>query len=194
MRLPSCLMFLVLFIMLGCDGFRPPASDIKKPTKPSSWHKLRDDFRALVKEAQSGQEKAVMERLEKYLMTEGDLIHIFGQDMGQGLWTGYRDVVAATLRKEAARIVMERVKSGMNQVEIERVGPLYPSRTTRGDKAIFAAMKNRHRMYTVRLHKVGEPIGFRLNGFVFVKSRWRGLFKAYNHFPPPTPPADAGVQ
>ena len=87
----------------------------------------------------------------------------------------------------------------MTTVDVERVGPVFPGRTTRGDHAMLAAMVTRQPMYTIRLRQPAESLGFRLNGFVFVRGQWKAFLKSYNHLPqghsnPPTPARREGAR
>ncbi|MCB9550953.1 MAG: hypothetical protein H6705_03530 [Myxococcales bacterium] len=87
-------------------------------------------------------------------------------------------------------MIIERVRDGFDAVEVERVGPAYPDRTTPGDERMLEALVPRGlAMYTVRLRAPNGKLGLRFNGFVYHDGRWRALLKTYDYLPAP----DAGA-
>ena len=187
----------VLASISACDAVAPPDQEALRRQEPSSpWH-VRDDFQVLVQLASTGERSKIVQHLEKYLLVEADFVELFGSDKGLVMWAGYRDVVAPKLRAEAADVIIKRVKAGMNIVDVERVGPVFPGRTTRGDHALLAAMKTRVSMYTIRIRPESDRLGLRFNGFVFVRGQWRALLKSDVFIPAPKAPVvrpqDAGA-
>lgn len=183
----------------GCGPLQKPERDDDTPKGPSDPITLRQEFEALVVSAQAGDEAAVLEKLEAHLMTREMIVGFFGPEVGARAWKGYSDVIAAKLRAEAPKRIIEQVRDrGLTEVVVEQVGPAYPQNTTPGDQRVLDAMLQKQPMYTVRLQKPGETLGLRLNGFVFHEGRWRAFLKSYDHLepvadaaPPEGPPVDA---
>ena len=184
----SGLFWLLLAIGAGasqtaCDAVAPPDREQERRQDPASpWH-VHDHFKVLVTHAQAGDVKAVGAGLERYFPEREDFIELFGPTRGESMWAGYRDSIIPKVKVEAARALIKRVKAGMTTVDVERVGPMFPGRTTQGDHAMLGAMVTRRAMYTIRLRKADESLGFRLNGFVFIRGHWRAFLKSYNHLP-----------
>ncbi len=183
----ASLMLFICLASIACDAVAPPDQEaLRRKEASSPWH-VRDDFQVLVGLATKGERAGIVQHLEKYLLVESEFIELFGEARGRPMWAGYRDVIAPKLRAEAADVLIKRVNAGMNIVEVERVGPIFPGRTTRGDHAILAAMKRRRPMYTIRIRPDGDQLGLRFNGFVFVQGRWRSLLKSYSFIPEASP-------
>lgn len=186
LRALPLLLALLAVLLPACDALQPPPADPDAIRGPDDPRHLRKAFEAVVEAAQRGDEAAILTELERFLLTREELIALFGPEVGAAVWPGYGDQVAGSLRKEAAPVIIERVKDGLTEVYVERVGPAYPARTTPGDKALLDRFVPRGlAMYTVRLRKPGETLGLRFNGFVHHGGRWRALLKAYDHLPAP---------
>ena len=181
------MLFNLFALQVGCDAVTPPDREQLRRQKPASpWH-IHDHFTALVKQAESGDIKALVTGLQTYFPERDDFIELFGSTRGESMWVGYRDVIIPRIRTEGAEVMAKRIKAGMTTVDIERVGPIYPGRTTLGDHAMLEAMVARRPMYTIRFRASEESLGFRLNGFVFVRGRWRAFLKSYDFLPEPKP-------
>lgn len=192
-RLPALLLSALLLpalLVTGCESLQPPPADPDAIRGPDDPRHLRKAFQTVVEAAQRGDEAAILAELERFLLTREELVALFGPEAGPAVWPGYSDAVAGNLRKQAAPVIIERVKDGYSEVYVERVGPAYPARTTPGDRALLDRFVPRGlAMYTVRLRKPGGTLGLRFNGFVYHDGRWRALLKAYDHLP--DPPAEA---
>ena len=190
-----CLLLIVSVVQLaGCDAVAPPDREQLRRQDPASpWH-VHDHFKVVVEQAEANNLEAVSAGLQRYFPEREDFIELFGKARGEAMWTGYREVIMPTVRTEGAEVLAKRVKAGMTTVELERVGPMFPGRTTRGDHAMFQAMVTRRPMYTIRLRPAEESLGFRLNGFVFVRGKWKAFLKSYEHLPEVKPtPAESKV-
>lgn len=158
---------------------------------PDDPRQLTERFERIVTAARAGEREAILTLLEPLLVTREELVALFGAEAGEAAWPGYSDQIAGGLRAEAADVIIERVKDGFDTVEIERVGPAYPDRTTPGDTRLIESLVPRGlAMYAVRLKRPNSNLGLRLNGFVFHGGRWRALLKTYDHLPLPP---DAGA-
>lgn len=183
------------FVVTGCGPLQKPETDDDTPTGPDDPRALKQTMESLVKAAQAGDEAAVLEKLEAHLATREMLVELFGDTKGERVWAGYSDTIAASLRAEAPKTIVQQVKTrGLTEVVVDQVGPAYPANTTPGDQLMLDAMVNKQAMYTVRFRKPGEELGLRLNGFVFLDGRWRSLLKSYDHMAPPPPPEDAAPE
>lgn len=163
---------------------------------PDDPRQLTERFERLVTAARAGEREAILTLLEPLLVTREELVALFGPRAGQAAWPGYSDQIAGGLRTEAADVIIERVKDGFDTVEVVRVGPAYPDRTTPGDTRLIESLVPRGlAMYSVRLKQPDGKLGLRLNGFIFHDGRWRALLKTYDHLPLPPdagpPDADA---
>ncbi len=170
--------------LLGCHAVQPP-EETDVPTAPDDWRHVRDDFRGIVELAAKGDEGAIRERLKTYLLTEEEVLRLFGPERGPRVWKGYDEVIAADLLKEAPSQLVARVKEGHSVVDVDRLGSDKPQYTTPGDQRMIAAMVEKHTVYNLRLRKPDDPLGLRLDGFLYLDGKWRFLFKAYNHLDPP---------
>ena len=177
--------FCLFLISLGCGPLQKPDSDPDVPDGPSDPIALRLEFEEVLKHAQAKETGPLLETLERYLLTREHLREIFGPVIGERVWAGYGDTIAAKLRAEAAQVIIARVAEGATKIEVRQVGPAYPKHTTLGDQKMLDAMVKKLPMYSVRIHKPGEPLGLRLNGFIFYRGRWRALLKSYDFIDPP---------
>ena len=186
--------------LLACHTIEP--INIDAPHGPDDWKALRDSFRQVVVHARQKDREAVLRDLEKYLLTRADMVELFGMEVGERVWRGYRDTIIVELRKEAPDVIIERVAEGLEEVEIDRLGPRRPAYTTRGDAAMLEAMLHKRPMFNVRLKRPDDPLGFRLDGFFYMDGRWCSLMKSYRYLeapdaapPPPStaPASDAGA-
>ena len=129
--------------LAGCDAVAPPDREQLRRQDPASpWH-VHDHFKVVVEQAEANNLEAVSAGLQRYFPEREDFIELFGKARGEAMWTGYREVIMPTVRTEGAEVLAKRVKAGMTTVELERVGPMFPGRTTRGDHAMFQAMVTR---------------------------------------------------
>jgi len=179
---------------VSCDAIKPPDKTAENRAKQSSPYKIVRDFKELVAAARANDRKKILRTIETYLLTAPEFDLLFGEKLGRTLWSKYRDVIAAKLRKEIVDVLISRVKAGFDQIDIIQVSTVRPKDTTRGDLAIINAMKHRPTMFSIRLRKKNEALGLRFNGFIHVKGRWRSLFKAYDFLPkePPVPVGKPG--
>lgn len=175
----------------GCKGAPEAAPAAAPPTEAErEAAALEAEFEQIVAAAKAGDAAVAGEALGKFLLSEAEMKRLFGPELGARAWRGYTERIAVDLRKEAGPALVERVTDGQTEVTVEQVGPAFPARTTAGDQRMLDALKIPTRMYTVRLHRPGEKLGFRLNGFVRIDGHWRALFKTYDHL---DPPPDAAV-
>lgn len=189
-RRPLALAF-VLLALGGCDRIQPPDPDVAAPDGPDDPQHLQAAFEEIVAAARREDAAAVLAGLERFLLTREELVALFGPERGEAVWPGYSDEVAGALRAEAAQVIIARVRDGLTEVRVDRVGPAYPARTTPGDQAMLDAFVPRGlAMYSVWLRKPGETLGLRFNGFIFRDGRWRALLKAYAHFPQADAPGE----
>lgn len=177
---------LALLTAPGCTAERgAAASDPAARAADDPWH-LQDRFERVVAAARAGERDAILGLFEPMLVTRDELVALFGPTAGEAAWPGYSDQIAGKLRVEAADVIIERVRDGFDAVEVERVGPAYPDRTTPGDERMLEMLVPRGlAMYTVRLRAPNGQLGLRFNGFVYHDGRWRALLKTYDYLPAP---------
>lgn len=195
--LTAALGLTALATLPGCAADPDAEATDAAPKTPDDPAHLQERFERLVAAARAGERDAVLGLIEPLLLTRDDLVTLFGPTAGEAAWPGYSDQIAGRLRVEAADVIIERVRDGFDTVDVERVGPAYPDRTTPGDQRMLEALVPRGlAMYTVRLREPNGKLGLRFNGFIFHGGRWRALLKAYDFLPrepepEATPAADA---
>ncbi len=175
--------FALLLVLLGCNGRNGQDAQAGAAIKPSDPEHLEQLFQKIVQKAQAKDEAGVLAAMEPYFLTREEMLGLYGSEKGERAWLGYNDTIAADLRKEAPRLLIDQVAQGLTEVTVEMVGPAYPDRTTPGDQRMLDDMLQKQAMYTVRLHKPEEKLGLRLNGFLFIGGQWRSLFKTYDYLP-----------
>lgn len=173
----------ILLALGGCSGNDAQNASAEQVVKPDSPEALQAKIGQIVQKAQAKDEAAVLSLLEPYFLTREEILNLFGAEKGERAWLGYNDAIAADLRNEAPKVLIDQVSKGLTEVTVEFVGPAYPDRTTPGDQRLLDFMQQKLPMYTVRLHKPEEKLGLRLNGFVYINGQWRGLFKTYDYLP-----------
>ncbi|MBU0549955.1 hypothetical protein KKF91_20355 [Myxococcota bacterium] len=170
----------LLLLALACGPLEKPQEDNIAPHGPDDPKVVRLAFLDLVKAAQAQDQEAIIGGLEAYLATREEIRALFGPEVGEHVWRGYNDTIAARLRKEAAEVISARVSEGYTEVTLRQVGPAYPAHTTPGDQIMLDALASKRAMFSVHLHRPGETLGLRFNGFVWINGRWRALLKSYD--------------
>ena len=169
---------LLLLGLVGCHSIQPPPES-DTPTAPDDWLHVRDAFRDIVGHAQRGDRAAVARGLERFVLTEPEMVALFGEVEGRRVYVRYRDEIVADLMGEAPGVIIAKVRAGFTEVEVDRLGPARPANTTPGDQAMLEALTKKRPMFNLRLRPPSEPLGLRFDGFLFLDGRWRFLFKTY---------------
>lgn len=168
----------------GCEQApQQPDSGYVEPPRPDSDWVVHNDLLDLVEEAKRKDAEAILRRMEKYFLTEEEMLALFGPEAGPAAWTGYAEEIIPKLRAEAVPFIIERVAEGYTEVFVGMAGPSYPARTTRGDHRILESFVQKRPIYSAWLRKPGESLGLRLNGFLYLDGRWRTLLKTYEYLP-----------
>ena len=177
MRRRSVLL-LLFALSLGCHSIQPPEEN-DTPQTPDDWQHVRDAFREIVRHAQAGDRAAIAERLRGFVLTEAEMVTLFGPEKGPEVHRGYLAEIVGDLVREAPDVIIEKVGEGLTEVEVDRLGPARAANTTPGDKVMIEALAKKRPVFNLRLRKPTERLGLRFDGFVFVDGNWRFLFKSY---------------
>jgi len=174
---------MLYFGVVSCSGVTPPDHLTQRRAEHSHPHQLIRDFQQMIEAVQSGQAEASSELLKSYMVSEEEFKTLFGKPVSDTAWPTYKAEVLEPALAESGPAMNERIKAGLTQVEVKRVSSIRPRATTAGDILMLDTLKVPVEMYTVRLRKDDEQLGFRINGFFYADGRWRCLMKAYNHLP-----------
>ncbi len=169
---------LLTLVLLGCHSIVPP-EETDTPQSPDDWLHVRDAFREIIGHAQRGDRAAVLKTLDRFVLTEPEMIELFGPERGPEVYAGYRDEIIKDLRAQAPDVIIEKVKAGFIEVEVDRLGPARAANTTPGDKVMIEALAKKRAMFNLRIRPPGQRLGLRFDGFVFLGGKWRFLFKSY---------------
>ncbi len=171
---------LLLFLPLGCHSIQAPEDD-DSPQSADDWKHVRDAFQEIVGSAQRGDRDAISKALEAFILTESEMVTLYGPERGPEVHRQYIAEIVTELRAEAPSVIIAKVKAGFTEVEVDRLGPARAANTTPGDKVMLEALVKKRPMFNLRIRKPGIPLGLRFDGFIFVDGEWRFLFKSYRY-------------
>jgi hypothetical protein len=160
-----------LVVLMGAPACTtPPAPEVAAPDPAIAA--LTAVGERLLARARAGDTAGVAAVLAEHAPTASELATLFGPDAGPRLAADYEKRILPALRAESGPVLVAAVAAGRDQIQVEAVGPAFPARTTPGDTRRLEAARQPLRMYTLRLHRPGEKLGLRLDGFVQLGGRW----------------------
>ena len=126
-------------------------------------------WKEIVIAAQRDDREKVHDLMASMIMTENDLIALFGDEKGRWLKPRYDHMIGRVANIGALELVAQVAEKKYDDVEVfvmDAVGdnPM--------DKAVLAALKVRPTMYSVRVKKKAEKLGMRYDFFIHRDGRW----------------------
>ncbi len=190
-RLSRLLLAVALAAGAGLTGcHKPPPEDARKPVKPDEPRALQYVFEdTVVAAALKGDEAAVRAALKGVVATQADLAAVFGAERAAAVYPAYAEQIVPAFLKEAPPLIIERVKAKATQVSVKLVGPAVPADTVPGDLITLDAMAVKRPMMSLWLKVPGEPLGLRLEGWMYGEGRWFTVLKLHAHLKQAAPEA-----
>jgi len=119
--------------------------------------------------AQRDDRERVHDLMASMMMTEEDLVALFGDERGRWLEPRYRPMIARLVNIGAMELVSQIADRKYDDVEVFPVDEHGKEPT---DRAVLAALRVKTPMYGVRVKRKNEPYGLRYDFFVRRPGRW----------------------
>lgn len=163
---------LVLGSWLGCRS-AAPASDRDAPPPPPRIYAptgegLRELWLDILTAAQKDQRERVRDLMASMVMTEGDLVALFGAERARYLAPRYAPLMKRVVHQGSLELVAQVYERKYDEVETFIVD----GHANAVDWATVASLPSGIQIFAVRLRRKEDKLGLRYDFFVYRRERW----------------------
>lgn len=177
-------------LLAGCpsspagDGRNPPPLDTQYPGTPDGLKQL---FTDILTAAQRDDRDRVHALMASLILSDQDLIDLFGAEEGKRLQPRYVPMIGTLVNIGSMELVATISDRKYDLVEVFPIDE-HGSAT---DRATVAALKERLPVYGVRMKKKGDTRGTRYDFFVYKRGHWMTGNLLAKYLVPASPDAGA---
>lgn len=157
---------------LGCRSSAPASGPDEPPPPPrvyaSTGEGLRELWLDIVTAAQKDQRERVRDLMASMVMTEGDLVALFGRERARYLAPRYAPLMKRVVGQGALELVAQVYERKYDDVETF----LMDSKANAVDRATVASLPSGVQVFGVRLKRKEDKLGLRYDFFVYRRERW----------------------
>ena len=157
---------------LGCRSSAPASGPGEPPPPPRVYaptgEGLRELWLDILTAAQKDQRERVRDLMASMVMTEGDLVALFGREKAQYLAPRYAPLMKKVVEQGALELVAQIYERKYDDVETFKMD----GKANAVDRATVGALPAGVQVFGVRLKRKEDKLGLRYDFFVYRRERW----------------------
>ncbi len=168
----TCALLCACALAAGCDEKQPPPREEPPPAVEKAYKSgaagLRELWTDILVAAQKDERGRVHDLMASMIMTDDDLVALFGADRGAYLKPRYAPMIARLVNIGAMELVAQIADRKYDDIEV------FPVEASQGpeQKALLESLKSPAAVFGVRVKKKTETRGLRYDFFVYRDARW----------------------
>jgi hypothetical protein len=158
-------------LLTGCpekpkgDGRMPPPLDTTYADGAVGLQTLWND---ILKAAQRDERERVHTLMASLIMSDDDLVAVFGDEKGRWLQPRYLPMISNLVNIGSMELVAQIHDRKYDEIEVFAID----DKGTDADKALLKALKTPQPVYSLRVKRKGESRGLRYDGFLYRNGHW----------------------